>query len=290
MQGVGDVRDQCRMGEDFPETGLRVVVSIHRSGKCCVNLTSVFNSARRHLIVSSKTVSSISVSFLRLPPLLTSRASRSLRMFMPDSVVTNSSIHARLAVDKWTRRDIRCFTSLVSVVRPLRIPEAYQPAVFSASLDLSPAAPFSPPEDAYQLVHMLPVDWGRRGAGSTAFSAGDFRETMESLRLPRSTLERGESGGPLGGDTDPVLHPAMENRFMMPESPVSWGTRRGSMAAALAGPYVDGIAEDLLALAPALLDSVEARDTWFCSSRYRFCSGGRRYMASRLGPLSPKSS
>ena len=50
----------------------------------------------------------------------------------------------------------------------------------------------------------------------------DFTDIIESLRLLlESTLERGDSDGPLGGEGVPVLHPAIENRFIMLESPVS---------------------------------------------------------------------
>lgn len=53
----------------------------------------------------------------------------------------------------------------------------------------------------------------------------------------------------------------MDSRFMMPESPVSWGTKRGSKAAALAGPTVDGtVACTALCFVPTVRDIVELRD------------------------------
>ena len=180
--------------------------------------TSVFNKARRHLITSSNTVSSTSLSFFLLPPLLTRRANRSLSTFIPDSVVTKSSIQARLAVDRWTRNEMRCLTSFVSVVRPLRIPVAYQLAVFSVSLAFS----IVPPEDDHQLLHRPPVACGCKGAGDSGIlSAWDLIEIDESRRLAvRSTLERGDSGGD-GAAGVLAPQPAMEKRFMRPESPVS---------------------------------------------------------------------
>lgn len=118
--------------------------------------TSVFSKARRHLMSSSSTVSSTSVSFFRFPPLLTRRDKRSPRTTIPDSVLTKSSIHARLAVEMWTRREMSCLTSFVSVVRPLRIPTANQLAVFSVSLDLSTV----PPDEDHQLLQSPPVPCG----------------------------------------------------------------------------------------------------------------------------------
>ena len=86
-------------------------------------------------------------------------------------------------------------------------------------------------------------------------------EIIESRRLlPRSRLERGDSGGE---ETTGALapQPAMENRFMMPESPVICGTRRGRIAAALAGPTVEGVAAALLSLDVTAFESVDALET-----------------------------
>ena len=53
----------------------------------------------------------------------------------------------------------------------------------------------------------------------------------------------------------------MEKRFIIPESPVIWGTRRGRIAAALAGPTVEGVAAALVSLDAAVFESVDALDT-----------------------------
>lgn len=96
-------------------------------------------------------------------------------------------------------------------------------------------------------------------------SVTDLRDAIESLRpWPKSTLARGDSGELVLGTDAPAPHPAIEKRFMMLASPVSWGTSRGNIAAALAGPYVEAVAVARLSFAAEPLDSVGARETWFC--------------------------
>ena len=60
------------------------------------------------------------------------------------------------------------------------------------------------------------------GGASAALSVTDLKDVMESRRLElRSTLERGDSGDTLAGVGALAPQPAIEKRFMIPESPVS---------------------------------------------------------------------
>lgn len=174
-----------------------------------------------HLITSRRTVSSTFCNCFRLPPFATSPASNKPRASMPLQSVTNSSIQARSAVDRCIRSDIRCLTSLMSAGLPLRIPSTYHLGVLVASV-----CALSPPDELHQLLHSPPVVCGCIGCVSTFVGVVG----RSFFAASKSVLERGECEGDV---EEP--QPTIEKRFMIPESPVNCGTRRGMMPFALAG-------------------------------------------------------
>lgn len=147
-----------------------------------MSLTSVFSSTRRHFTISSKAVSSVSINFRRLPPLPTNPERRIPSVSIPLCSPTKRSIHPSFAVDKCTRKDIRCLArresdgllhtlpvsamsnlikkDILMTTHPFRIPSTYHSGLSTLAFPFSAtflSCIFAPPELAHQLLHRLPV-------------------------------------------------------------------------------------------------------------------------------------
>jgi hypothetical protein len=91
---------------------------------------------------------------------------------------------------------------------------------------------FSPPDEFHQLLQRLPVVCGWRGAGSSDWG-GWIRWYVVLFGV---VVELVGAWGLEGCSTSAeVPQPVIENRRRKLASPVSWGTRRGISAAAVAG-------------------------------------------------------
>jgi hypothetical protein len=121
--------------------------------------TSVLSNTLKHFIISSKLLLSTSVKVFLFPPLPTSPPNNPPSVSSPLSSTTNCSIQIKFAVDKCTLREIRCLTSLTSVVLYDIKPSTYHRGVFSPveSLRVCPEPEDVPPEEAHQLDHNPPV-------------------------------------------------------------------------------------------------------------------------------------